>query len=98
MEIKVGTMEGFCELLLVYGGNLNNLADLWIGLSVNVDNEEDDTPPEVWLSDARPVRELSEILSRASSDLQRVWSTMPVDLRGTVNIKIRKVKKSQEDS
>lgn len=95
MDIKDGTLEGFCEILLIYGSNLDNLANLWIGLSTDED-DEDDTPPEVWISDARPVQELSKILSKASYDLQRVWENMPVDLRGTVNIKIRKVKKPRE--
>ena len=94
MDIKDGTVEGFVELLQTYGNNLDQLAELWIGLST--DTEEEDIPPEVWIADSRPVKQLAEILIAASADLSVVWVEMPVDLRDTVNIMVRKVKTLEE--
>ena len=94
MDIKDGTVEGFIEVLSVYARNLGALSELWVGLST--DNEEDDVPPQVWISDAKPVQKLSETLHECSTSLQVIWSTMPVDLRDIVNIKVRKVKQTEE--
>ena len=90
MEINNATMEGFVELFGIYGRSLQQLSDLWRGLAVE---EAEEVPPEVWLLDASAAEQLAQVLTSATEDLQTIWATVPVDLRETLNIKIKKVKK-----
>ena len=94
MDIKDGTLEGFSELLMLYGTNIVLLSDLWVGIATK--DEENDLPEDVWINDSIPVRELGEVMLEASQKLTVVWDKMPVDLREIVDIKIRKVKHIEE--
>ena len=95
MDIKDGTLEGFSELLIVYGKNLVLLSDLWVGIATK--DDEDDNPSEVWINDAKPVRELGQVMVDASQQLTVIWGQMPVDLQEIVDIKVRKVKQIEEN-
>ena len=100
MRIKIEdgtTVEALALLLEEYARILHQIAVVWGDISELSAEERENIPAKRWRHDSDAAERLSSSLYIACDDSREVWTRSPMDLRESLDIKIRKVKALNDD-